>query len=65
MNSTYNRDAAAAVCVYDITNKPSFDNLQHWIIDLKKHAPEHIVIGMCGNKSDLINQEEVSFEEGR
>ncbi|ODV77880.1 putative rab family GTPase [Suhomyces tanzawaensis NRRL Y-17324] len=58
----YYRNANAALCVYDITSKASLIKAQDWIKELKKQAPEGIVISLVGNKSDLTENREV--EEG-
>ncbi|CAI5757254.1 unnamed protein product [Candida verbasci] len=59
----YYRNANAALCVFDITNKSSFAKAQDWIKELKKQAPEGIVIAIVGNKSDLNDEREVEQEE--
>ena len=64
MTPIYYRDAAAAICVFDVTNKESLDDAQKWISDLKQYAPAHLVIALAGNKCDLYGKEEVSVEEG-
>ena len=64
-NPTYFRDAAAAVCVFDITNKNSLKNAESWIQELRISAPENIIIAVAANKSDLYEKEEVSLEQGR
>ncbi|EMG49975.1 ypt5 GTP-binding protein ypt5 [Candida maltosa Xu316] len=59
----YYRNANAALCVYDITSRNSFKKAQDWIKELKKQAPEGIVISLVGNKSDLEDQREVESSE--
>lgn len=70
----------AAIIVYDITRKESFEALRKWIEEIDKNGPENIskifrnlrickfitiqVKVVVGNKIDLIEQENVSFEEG-
>lgn len=49
----YYRNAHAALCVYDITSEASFVKAQDWIKELKKQAPDGIVIALVGNKADL------------
>ena len=61
----YYRDAAAAICVFDVTNRQSLDDARKWLNDLRQYAPPHIVIGLAGNKCDLYQQEEVSLEEAK
>lgn len=55
----YYRNAHAALCVYDITNNASFQKAQNWIKELKKQAPEGIVICLVGNKGDLEEDRQV------
>lgn len=59
----YYRNANAALCVYDITSRASFTKAQGWIKELKKQAPEGIVICLVGNKSDLTDSREVEEED--
>lgn len=59
----YYRNANAALCVYDITSRSSFSKAQDWIKELKKQAPEGIVIALVGNKNDLADSREVEEEE--
>jgi len=60
----YYQDAEAAIIVYDITFRESFDSAKNWIEDLRNNAnvPD-ILIGMVGNKCDLTDKAEVAFEE--
>ena len=55
----YYRGAAAAIVVYDITRKKSFDTLRNWVNELKQLGPENIVIAIAGNKCDLEEQREI------
>ena len=58
--------AKMAVLVYDITLRDSFDSMKNsWYKQLRDNAPQDIVIGVAGNKSDLYEQEEVSEQEAR
>lgn len=59
----YYRNANAALCVYDITSQSSFQKAQDWIKELKKQAPEGIVVALVGNKADLSEQREVDEAE--
>eukprot|EP00826_Nyctotherus_ovalis_P036065 TRINITY_DN3166_c0_g1_i1.p1 TRINITY_DN3166_c0_g1~~TRINITY_DN3166_c0_g1_i1.p1 ORF type:complete len:205 (+),score=59.42 TRINITY_DN3166_c0_g1_i1:170-784(+) len=61
----YYQDAVAAVLVYNITNKESFNGITYWMSELKAHAPENIKIAIAANKSDLVDQEAVSLSEGK
>jgi len=61
----YYRDASAAICVFDVTNRESLDDAKKWIADLRQFAPPHIIIALAGNKCDLYSQEEVTIEDGK
>ena len=38
----YYRDAKAAIVVYDITNKKSFDTVITWVKEVKSYGPKNI-----------------------
>lgn len=59
----YYRNANAALCVYEITSKASFQKAQDWIKELKKQAPEGIVVALVGNKADLADERQVDEAE--
>ena len=64
INRIYYRDAAVALVVYDITKRDTlFHEAEHWIKDVRANAPPHIIIALCGNKSDLYQDQEVSLAE--
>lgn len=46
----YYRGAAAAVIVYDVTSKESFDGAKSWVNELQ---PTGSLIALAGNKADL------------
>lgn len=55
----YYRGAAAAVVVYDITSKPSFERAKKWVDELKTTGSSDCVIALAGNKVDLESRREV------
>ncbi|XP_014640910.1 PREDICTED: ras-related protein Rab-17 [Ceratotherium simum simum] len=62
----YFRGANAALLVYDITSKDSFCMAQQWLKDLEKEfQPGEVVVMLVGNKTDLGEEREVMFEEGK
>jgi Ras-related protein Rab-5C len=61
----YYRGAQAAIVVYDITNKESFQKAQNWIKELQRQASPNIVIALAGNKLDLAQRRDVSYEEAK
>ncbi|ESO08200.1 hypothetical protein HELRODRAFT_110414 [Helobdella robusta] len=60
----YYRGAQAAIVVYDITNKESFNRAKVWIEELQKQASPNIVIALAGNKNDLDTSRTTTYEEG-
>ncbi|XP_038430220.1 ras-related protein Rab-17 isoform X1 [Canis lupus familiaris] len=62
----YFRGANAALLVYDITRKDSFCKAQQWLQDLERQVPAgEVVVMLVGNKTDLGEQREVTFQEGK
>lgn len=62
----YFRGANAALLVYDITKKDSFCKAQQWLRDLERDAPPgEVVVMLVGNKTDISEQREVTFQEGK
>ena len=60
------KDANAAIMVYDVTRKETFEELKnYWAGQVKDNAPEKIILVIAGNKSDLIEQETVDEGEAR
>jgi small GTP-binding protein len=58
----YYRDALAAVIVFDITSRESFDQVQGWINELESNVG-NIVIIICGNKNDLDVRRHIAQSE--
>jgi small GTP-binding protein domain len=61
----YYRDANAAIMVYDITKKGSFEGLKRWHKELTEFGPKDIAILIAGNKEDLVEEEATSPEEAQ
>mmetsp|Transcript_37303 Transcript_37303/g.48259 ORF Transcript_37303/g.48259 Transcript_37303/m.48259 type:complete len:151 (+) Transcript_37303:213-665(+) len=61
----YYKGAAAAIVVYDITKRKTFETLQQWVTELKTQGPESIIIAIAGNKSDLESERQVPTEEAQ
>ena len=60
----YFKTSNGFIFCYDITNKESFENIQEWIELAFDNNNSHKVNFLIGNKNDLINQREVSQDEG-
>jgi Ras-related protein Rab-5C len=58
----YYRGAAAAIVVYDITNKESFNGAKSWVKELQRRGDPNVVIALAGNKADLQNKRKVEYQ---
>jgi small GTP-binding protein len=66
LTKIFYKNALAAVLVYDITRKQSFEELKnYWIKQIKESAPEKIILAIAANKSDLLDREQVNEDEAR
>lgn len=55
----------ATLLIFDLTNKKSFKNIREWYKDIKNNSLQtrSLIGALIGNKSDLKDQREVSYEE--
>ena len=64
-NKIFMKNTDIALIVYDITNKGTFEKVNHWINLVKKvNENRNLIIGIAANKSDLYENTEVNKEEG-
>ena len=61
---SYYRGASGALLVYDVTRRETFNHLESWLDDARKHANRNMTFMLIGNKSDLADRRVVSKEEG-
>jgi Ras-related protein Rab-5C len=59
----YYRGAAAAIVVYDVTNKDSYTGAKSWVKELQRRGDPNVVIALAGNKADLDSRRKVDYEE--
>jgi len=52
ITTTYYRDAAGVLVVYDVTNGESFSRVRRWIDEINKYCDESIAKVLIGNKDD-------------
>ena len=64
MTKIYYKNSSCAFIVYDITEKESFNNIDLWMNECKKVAPETILFVLIGNKCDLKDNREISYDDG-
>ena len=65
INKIFMKNSNIAILVYDSTSKESFLKLDNWykqITDINNK--KNIIIGICGNKSDLFEKQVVSKIDG-
>ena len=61
----YYNGCDAAILVYDITDRNSFNEMQnYWHKEILKNCP-NIILGVVGNKFDLFEKEQVKEKEGK
>ena len=62
---SYYRGANAIIIVFDLSDKKSFINIIEWLKQIEKHAKENVFKFLVGNKSDLIDERKVTYEEAK
>ncbi|KZV64013.1 ras-domain-containing protein [Peniophora sp. CONT] len=65
MAPMYYRGANAALLLYDLTSKPSFDAVRGWLEELKKNCAPDLLIYIVGAKADLVQFRQVSHDLAR
>jgi len=61
----YYRGASAAIVVFDITNRDSFNRAKSWVKELQRQGNPNIVIALAGNKSDLSGKRKIEADEAQ
>ena len=59
------RNSSLAIIVYSIDKKNSFKDINLWTKEIRVNSSPDIKIVLIGNKSDLDNDRQVSYEEGK
>ena len=49
----YYRGSKACLCVCDVTDKKSFDDIEYWVNSVRESASEDVKIILLANKTDL------------
>ncbi|XP_056595555.1 ras-related protein Rab-19 isoform X2 [Triplophysa dalaica] len=63
ITQSYYRSAHGAMIAYDLTRRPTFDSLPHWIQGVEQYGAANAVFVLIGNKCDLESQRQVLFED--
>jgi Ras-related protein Rab-1A len=64
---TYVRGANGALFMYDVTNYSSLAHIDDWLLVIRKEIKseqDNFPIIVCGGKADLVEDREVTGEEG-
>ena len=61
---TYYKGAIGALLVYDITRRDTFTHVTKWLEEVKSNSSKHICVILIGNKKDLEDKRQVTYEEG-
>ena len=56
------KDSKIVILVYDITQQRTFNELDYWYKIIHDILGDEPIIGVCGNKNDLISKEQVKEE---
>ena len=62
---SYYKGASGVMLVYDITDVESFNKLGEWLIEVEKNAPSKVYKILVGNKADLSEKRQVSYDQGK
>ena len=57
----YYRKAQGILLVYDITDRPTYTNIEKWMDHIHQSAEANVNKILVGNKCDLTNQRVISF----
>lgn len=60
---SYYRGAAGALLVYDTTRRATFNHVTSWLTDARNLTNPNTVIVLIGNKIDMEEHRDVSYEE--
>jgi len=65
LSKMFLKGANIVIFVYDITKKSTFSELKYWVNLVEEEVGNIPILGVCGNKNDLYNLEEVNNLEGQ
>jgi Ras-related protein Rab-1A len=65
ITSSYYRGAHGIIIVYDVTDRQSFQNVEHWLKEIDKYATGNVNKLLVGNKSDLQSKKVVTYDEAK
>ena len=63
--TNFYRNSSVALMVYAIDNKKSFEHISYWLKEIKKASNPDAKVILIGNKSDLDENREVTYDEAK
>ena len=63
ITAAYYKGAKGALIVYDTTQKPSFENIDKWMAEIKEKSSKDMKLMIIGNKIDLKDERQVETDE--
>ena len=64
LSKNFYEKADAVILVYDVTNRRSLENADFWLKEISNSCKKEIKLLLLGNKNDLLDDRQVSKEEG-
>ena len=62
MNKIFVKKSKIIILVYDVTSKKSFESLNYWYDFINKELDKNVILGLVGNKKDLIFEDSYNEE---
>ena len=63
--ANYIKKANGILLVYDISEHSTFENIEMWMESITEEKGDKLPIVLIGNKADLNDERQVSYEEGK
>ncbi|CAD8103320.1 unnamed protein product [Paramecium sonneborni] len=63
--TNYYKSSHGIFLLYDISDRQSFNDIQNWLQKAQQLGQEGVPKMLIGNKTDLNNQRQITFEEGK
>ena len=64
IRTEFYKDAQGAVLVFDVSDRKSFESLDHWLTEASANGANSPVVAVCANKVD-VGKRSVSESEGK
>jgi small GTP-binding protein len=65
LTPVYFRSAAAALLVFDLSNRQSFEHLDDWVTSFRSSSRDRAILFLIGNKCDLTDTRTIFEEEAK